>query len=106
MSKPLTELTNGAKRQKLKWTPEMNQAFESLKLAVQKEVILAYPDYSDDAHPLEIFVDASGFGAGSCLMQQEDGRQRVIAFASTEFSSSETRYSTLETRTSYYSMGY
>ena len=34
---------------------------------------LAYPDYSESSHELELWVDASSTGAGAYLAQQQMG---------------------------------
>ena len=99
IAKPLSSLTGGRKsqgKQKLLWTEEMNNAFEKLKEVLQREIFLAYPDYSHDAKPLELYVDASGEGAGACLCQEQDGNRLIIAFDSMTFLDYETRYSTIE----------
>ena len=96
LAKPLSELTGGKKKQKLVWSEDMVDAFDRLKRELSEDVLLAYPDYSPDASPLEVFVDASAYGAGGALMQLQDGEYRVIAYSSTTFSPAETRYSTLE----------
>lgn len=60
----------------------MNSAFNRLKLEMKEDVELAYPDYSDGAANLELWVDASAVGAGAYLAQEQGGRHRVIGFAS------------------------
>lgn len=72
LAKPRTDLTGGPKKQVLEWTPEIDDAFESLKEALLKDVALSFPDYSDGAQKLELFVDASSLGAGACLMQRQN----------------------------------
>ena len=96
LQRPLSEKTVGRGHKKLRWTPEMEDAFQSLKIKILEESTLAYPDYSADAEPLELFVDASGVGAGACLAQKQADEFRVIAYSSTSFSSAETHYSTIE----------
>ena len=58
--------------------------------------MLSYPDYSPDAKPLELYVDASGEGAGACLCQEQGETKVTIAYDSMTFLDSETRYSTIE----------
>ena len=74
----------------------MLQSFIKLKEVIQEEVKLAYPDYAVTAEPLELHVDASGYGAGACLVQWQGGEHRVIAYASMSFSPTQQRYSTTE----------
>ena len=98
--KPLTEWTGKKKSTIVKWNDRMNEAFEKLKAEVVKDVELAYPDYSEDAKPLEVYTDASGYCMGGCLMQEQviEGieRKRVIAYVSKAFSMTERKYSTIE----------
>lgn len=96
ISKPLSEITGGPKRKTIKWTDEQTRAYNRLKEEIEKEVILSYPDYRPQANKLELFVDASGTGAGACLVQKQEGSYRVIAYASMSFSSTQTAYSTIE----------
>ena len=96
LQKPLSEKTGGKRGKKIEWTDEMASAFEKIKGQIKKDVQLAFPDYSDDAEPLELFVDASGVGAGACLVQKQGEDNRVIAYASMTFSATERRYSTIE----------
>ncbi|XP_047740946.1 uncharacterized protein LOC125179330 [Hyalella azteca] len=74
----------------------MDTAFETLKQKLAEEVTLAFPDYSEQADELELFVDASGTGAGACLMQKQQGNYKTIAYSSTTFSDTQCRYSTIE----------
>ena len=44
IAKPLSDLTGGPKRRKLKWTPEMETAFNELKKLIARDVELAFPN--------------------------------------------------------------
>ena len=96
IQKPLSEKLRGRGSRKLQWTDDMDDAFEAIKQKLQEDVILSYPDYSDSAAPLQLYVDASGVGAGACLCQEQDGETRIIAYSSTTFGSVEANYSTIE----------
>jgi len=96
IAKPLTEITGGPKRKVIKWTKEQDEAFLLLKEAVRKDVLLSYPDYNPETEKLELYVDASGSGAGACLMQRQNGEQKVIAYASMCFSATQAKYSATE----------
>ena len=96
IQKPLSCLTGGRKRKGLEWTSEMTEAFEKLKLDMQKDIELAYPIYGDDAPKIELWVDASNYGAGAYLAQKQGESHRVIGFTSMTFTSTQLRYSTLE----------
>ena len=61
-----------------------------------EDLKLAYPNYSDQASPLELAVDASGKGAGACLSQWQNETHRVIAYISMTFSATQQNYSKTE----------
>ena len=92
-AKPLSELTGLPAKTVLTWTEAMVKAFEQLKIDLQADVTLAFPDYSQDSSPLSLWVDASATGAGACLTQKQDGENRFIAFASMTFSNAQRNYS-------------
>ena len=52
---------------------------------MMKNVELAYPDYTDVASKLELWVDALTSGSGAYLAQQWNGVHRMIGFASMTF---------------------
>ena len=74
----------------------MQQSFASLKLAMQRDIELVYPDYSGDSFPMELSCDASYYGAGACLSQRQGDSLRVIGYASTTFNKAQQNYSTIE----------
>ena len=96
IQRPLSCQTSGQKNKRLEWTPDMIESFDTLKTNMQKDLELAYPDFSDGADKLELWVDASNFGAGAYLAQKQGECHRVIGFASMMFSGSQLNYSTLE----------
>ena len=96
IARPLTELTGGPKNRKLVWTKEMEGAFEGLKERITREVTLSYPDYREESEMLELFVDASGVGAGGCLVQKQGEEYKTIAYSSMTFTPAQCNYSTIE----------
>ena len=96
IQKPLSEVTGGKKNSKIKWTKEMRRAFDSLKEMMAEDVELAFPSYEESAGKLILWVDASNVGAGACLQQEQDGVDRVIAYASMTFNGAAQRYSTVD----------
>lgn len=96
IQKPLSVHTSGSRSRTLNWTPEMLAAFEQLKQEMLTDLELAFPDYSDGAAKLELWVDASATGAGAYLAQQQNGMHRVIGFISMTFTPTQMSYSTLE----------
>ena len=54
--KPLSEITGGNKKTKINWTPERLEAFNRLKEEIGREVLLSYPDYSENSKKLQLYV--------------------------------------------------
>ena len=75
---------------KFEWTPEAQDAFESLKLKLTSTPILAFPCLKE---PFIIHTDASQFAIGAVLAQVQDGKERAICYASKSLSKSQTKYS-------------
>ena len=96
IGKPLFALTGGRRTSKINWNETMIKAFEDLKTELIKDIKLAFPDYSEVASPLELFVDASATGVGVCLTQRQNGELRVILYDSHAFTDTQRTYSTIE----------
>lgn len=85
IAKPLNELLVGTGRPRgrqsppITWGPECESAFQRLKTELLQAPILAYADF---AQPFTLYTDASNAGLGAVLAQQQDGVERVIAYAS------------------------
>ena len=60
---------------KFEWTPEAQDAFESLKLKLTSTPILAFPCLKE---PFILYTDASQFAMDAVLAQVQDGRKRAI----------------------------
>ena len=88
---PLTKLTE--KSTPFQWEDEQQQAFDELKKRLTSAPVLVYPD---ENAPTALHTDASGYGMGATLTQIQDGKERVVAYASQKFSSSEKKYSTTD----------
>ena len=74
---PLTHLTR--KDVVFKWTDDAQNSFDKLKTALCTAPVLAYPQ------PEGKFIldkDASNIGNGAVLQQEQDGKEKVIAYAS------------------------
>lgn len=93
----LKDKGSAAKRRKKKrydyvaweWGSEQIIAFNKLKDCLMSEPILCYPDYSK---PFIVHCDASRKGLGAVLLQEQEGKQRVVAYASRSVSSAEKNY--------------
>ena len=84
---PLTKMTSN--KIHFKWTKVEQQAFETIKLAISKETLLSYPDFSKT---FEIHTDASLTQLGAVLSQEG----KPIAFYSRKLTSPQQKYTTTE----------
>lgn len=73
------------------WTPECDLAFKTLVERLTSAPVLAF---ADPKLSYVLHTDASGEGLGAALYQQQDGKLRVIAYASRGLSKSEKNYPT------------
>ena len=97
ISKPIREVITGlenqskrtAKKTLIEWTEAANSAFETLKKLCTSTPILAYPDYQI---PFILHTDSSSEGLGAVLYQKQEGKLRVIAYASRSVSKTESSY--------------
>ncbi|KAL1273136.1 hypothetical protein QQF64_028998 [Cirrhinus molitorella] len=72
-----------------RWTQECQKAFESIIDKLTSAPILGF---ADSQLPYSLHTDASTSGLGAALYQEQDGKPRVIAYASRGLSRSESRY--------------
>ena len=80
------------KQASFSWTDECQQAFDILKQKLTSSPVLTYPDPS---RKFILDTDASDTGIGATLSQVDDqGREQVIAYASSSLSKSQRRYGT------------
>jgi hypothetical protein len=84
---PLTALCSPAA--KWQWTDVEQKAFDLIKTAISKDVLLSYPDFSA---PFDIFTDASKLQLGSVISQGG----RPVAFYSRKLNPAQQRYTTTE----------
>ena len=97
MLSPLTDLvgecehTKATRATKTKHTPwhwddVHHTAFDNIKTAIAKDVVLAYPDYSQG---FEIYTDSSKFQLGAVITQNN----RPLAFFSRKLNTAQQKYS-------------
>ncbi|WVZ93805.1 hypothetical protein U9M48_039760 [Paspalum notatum var. saurae] len=84
-TKPMTSLMK--KNAKYVWSPNCEEAFQTLKKLLTSAPVLAQ---SDVTKPFDVYCDASGVGLGCVLMQEG----RVIAYASRQLRKHEVNYPT------------
>ena len=71
------------------WTPQCQQAFNSLQKALTEAPILTPPD---PMLPFILDTDASNMGMGAVLAQAGPEGERVVAYFSKTFNKVERRY--------------
>jgi len=77
------------KNRKFEWTSGCEDGFRKLKEALVSSPILAMPN---DRDPFILDTDACEVGIGAVLSQVQDGKERVIAYASRSLSKQERNY--------------
>ncbi|KAF7762597.1 hypothetical protein Agabi119p4_9190 [Agaricus bisporus var. burnettii] len=88
IAQPLNELKS-KKGEKWYWNDEQQQAFEQIKQAITSEPVLALPK---DTGQFRVEVDASNYGTGAVLSQEQEGKWHPIAFMSKTLSEAERNY--------------
>ncbi len=79
------------------WHDGQEMSFQELKRAFTNVLVLAFPYYSA---PFVLYTVTSGTGIATVLMQQDGrGKNRVIAYASRTFNSTECNYSVTDQQT-------
>ena len=99
ISKPIREVIIGlenqskrvAKKTLINWSEAAQSAFEILKELCVNAPILAFPDYK---LPFILHTDSSTEGLGAVLYQKQEGKLRVIAYASRSVTKTESNYPT------------
>lgn len=72
-----------------RWTPACQAAFECIKEKLTSSPVLAF---ANPKIPYVLHTDASSTGLGAALYQEQEGKMRVIAYASRGLTPSESRY--------------
>ena len=94
VARPLNALISGenaSKKMKLiEWSDDCQKAFDELKKLCTSAPVLAYANYKKE---FQLHTDASELGLGGVLYQKDDqGNQRVIAYASWSLTQTERKY--------------
>ncbi len=89
---PLSNLLQKGKREKVEWTPECEQAFQTLKLS--ESLVLIVPDFR---RPFVVQTDASNIKIGAVLAQRElTTRNTLWHLQSRKLKPREQNYSAVE----------
>ena len=76
-------------KRKIVWTFEHQGILNAMIDYLKSPDVIAFPDYN---LPFFMTCDASGFGLGAVLYQQQDGIDRVISYASRTLTEAEKNY--------------
>ena len=92
IAEPLTNLLG--KRVMFIWTGNCQKSFEKLKAILKSAPVLLAPSFDKE---LKLAVDASDFGAGSVLLQEDDnGVDHHVCYYSKKFNKHQRNFSTIE----------
>ena len=91
LTQPLRELLSA--RNVWQWSPKHDLAFAALKQEITKPSTLAL--YNPQV-ATKISTDASSYGLGAILLQEEQGSWKPVAFASKALTETEQRYAQIE----------
>ena len=80
--KPLTDQVG---KKQLNWTPECQQAFDTIKAILAKDAFLKYPDHNK---PFHIYCDASDLQLGAAIMQDD----APVAYYSRKLNTAQKNY--------------
>jgi hypothetical protein len=87
IARPLNDLTR--KNVVFNWTDKCEEAFHDLKQRLMTSPILAYPEHSGK---FILDTDASAYGIGAVLSQEQNGKERAIAYASRTLTRAQRNY--------------
>jgi hypothetical protein len=87
--KPLTDQSSLKKRAPIKWTDEMQKAFNKMRLLMAADALAAYPDHNKQ---FDVYTDASEIQLGACIIQEG----RPVVYFSQKLTKSQQNYATME----------
>jgi hypothetical protein len=87
--KPLTNQSSLKKRAPIKWTDDMQQAFNKMRLLMAADALAAYPNHNQR---FGVYTDASDFQLGACIIQEG----RPVAYFLRKLTKSQQNYTTME----------
>jgi hypothetical protein len=87
--KPLTDQSGLKKRAPIKWTDDMQQAFDKMRLLMAANALAAYPNHNKR---FNVYTDAYDFQLGACIIQEI----RPVAYFSQKLTKSQQNHTTME----------
>jgi hypothetical protein len=87
--KPLTDQSGLKKKAPIKWTDEMQKAFDKMHLHMAANALAAYPDHNKR---FDVCTDTSDFQLGAWIVQE----QRLVVYFSQKLTKSQQNYTTME----------
>ena len=90
---PLTDLLKKGKPEQIQWNDDARQAFSKAKDGLTSSSTLIIPNVQKR---FTLQTDASDYGLGAVLMQEEEGVLRPVHYASRKLKPAEQRYATIE----------
>ena len=90
---PLTEFLKKRSSDKIVWTDETIECFETATKLIADDVCLSIPKIGIQ---FIVQTDASQFGIGAVLAQKLDGELKLISFISRKLNKAECNYSVIE----------
>jgi hypothetical protein len=90
---PFSPLLKLKKDQKFVWGDEQQKAFDEIKRYMKEPPVLVPPQLNK---PFKLYVAADTQTIGSALIQEFEGKERVVAYLSRKLLHPETRYSAAE----------
>ncbi|XP_033739239.1 uncharacterized protein LOC117326590 [Pecten maximus] len=90
---PLTDLTKKGQPNKVIWNEPQDLAFNTLKKILSTGPVLKLPDLNAE---FILRTDASDYGVGAILLQEEDGVLHPVAYMSRKLKGGELAYSVIE----------
>jgi hypothetical protein len=66
--KPLTYQSGLKKKAPIKWTDELQKAFDKIHLLMAANALAAYPNHNER---FNVYTDASDFHLGTCISKKE-----------------------------------
>ncbi len=87
--KLLTDQSGLKKKAPIKWTDEMQKAFDKMCLLMAADALAAYPDHNKR---FDVYTEASDFQLGACIIQEG----RPVAYFLQKLTKSQQNYTTID----------